>query len=51
MLRERLPGNLVILDPVERRLMTVGAEVDHKIEDTLGIVSIKTYGQDVMIMY
>jgi putative transposase len=44
MLKERLPGNRVILDPVERRrLMKIGAEVDHKVEDTLGIVSIKTY--------
>jgi len=44
MLKERLPGNRVILDPVERRrLMKIGAEVDHDVEDTLGIVSIKTY--------
>jgi len=44
MLKKRLPGNRVILDPVERRrLMKVGAEVNHAIEDTLGIVSIKTY--------
>jgi len=43
-LKERLPGNRVILDPVERRrLMKIGAEVDHRVEDTLGIVSIKTY--------
>jgi len=44
LLRERLPGNRVILDPVERRrLMKVGAEVGHAVEDTLAIVSIKTY--------
>ena len=44
MLKARLPGNRVILDPVERRqLMKIGAEVDHRVEDTLGIVSIKTY--------
>ena len=44
MLKERLPGNRVILSPVERRrLMKVGAEIDHRVEDTLGIVSIKTY--------
>ena len=43
-LKERLPGNRVILDPTERRrLMKVGAEFDHKVEDTLGIVSVKTY--------
>lgn len=44
MLQERLPGNRVILDPVERRrLMKLGAEVEHKVEDTLKIASIKTY--------
>jgi putative transposase len=44
MLQARLPGNRVILDPVERRrLMNVGAEVGHAVEHTLGIVSIKTY--------
>jgi putative transposase len=44
MLKERLPGNRVILDPIERRrLMKIGAEIDHRVEDTLGIVSIKTY--------
>jgi len=43
-LRSRLPGNRVIPDPVERRrLLKAGAEVGHAIEDTLGIVSIKTY--------
>ena len=44
MLQSRLPGNRVILDPVERRrLMKIGAEVQHRVEDTLEIVSIKTY--------
>jgi putative transposase len=44
MLQKRLSGNRVILDPVERRrLMKAGAEVGHAVEDTLGIVSIKTY--------
>ena len=44
MLKERLPGNRVILDPVERRrLMKIGVEVQHKVEDTLEIVSVKTY--------
>jgi putative transposase len=34
----------VILAPVERqRLMKIGAEVRHKVEDTLSIVSVKTY--------
>lgn len=44
MLQSRLPGNRVILDPVERRrLMKVGAEIDHAVQDTLAIVNIKTY--------
>jgi putative transposase len=44
MLQSRLPGNRVILDPVERqRLMKIGAEVQHRVEDTLEIVSVKTY--------
>jgi len=44
MLQSRLPGNRVILDPVERqRLMKIGAELQHKVEDTLEIVSVKTY--------
>ncbi len=44
LLKERVPGNRVILDPVERRrLMKIGAEVDHRVEESLGIVSIKTY--------
>jgi len=43
-LRSRLPGNRVIPDPVERRrLLKAGAEVGHAVQDTLGIVSIKTY--------
>ena len=43
-LRSRLPGNRVIPDPVERRrLLKAGAEVGHAVEDTLGIVSVKTY--------
>ncbi len=44
LLKSRLPGNRVILDPAERqRLMKVGAEADHAVHDPLGIVSIKTY--------
>lgn len=43
-LRSRLPGNRVIPDPVERRrLMKLGAEMDHAVQHTLEIVSIKTY--------
>lgn len=44
LLKKRIPGNRVILDPDERRrLMKIGAEIDHRIEDTIGIVNIKTY--------
>jgi putative transposase len=43
-LRSRLPGNRAIPDPVEqRRLPNAGAEGGHAVQDTLGIVSIKTY--------
>jgi len=44
MARSRLLGNRVIPDPVERKqLMKIGAELDHAVEHTLGIVCIKTY--------
>ncbi len=44
MLQSRLPGNRVIPDPLERRrLMKIGAEMNHAVKHTLGIVSIKTY--------
>ena len=44
MFQSRLPGNRVIPDSVERRrLMKIGAEMNHAVEHTLGIVSIKTY--------
>jgi putative transposase len=44
LVKERLPGNRVILDPVEwQRLMKIGAEVEHAVEHTLEIVSVKTY--------
>ena len=44
LLKERLPGNRVVLDPDERRrLMKIGPELDHRIEDTIEIVSNKTY--------
>ena len=43
-LKSRLPGNRVILTPEERqRLMKIGAEVEHEVEDTLEIVNVKTY--------
>ena len=41
-LRSRLPGNRVIPDPVERRrLLKLGAEMEHAVEHTLELVSIK----------
>jgi len=44
MLKSRIPGNRVILTPEERqRLMKIGDEVEHKVEDTLEIVNVKTY--------
>ena len=44
LLKERLPGNRVVLSLDERRqLMKIGDELDHRIEDTVEIVSIKTY--------
>jgi putative transposase len=44
MLRERLPGNRVIVSPEERsRLLMLGAELNHQVDDLMGVVSVKTY--------
>ena len=44
LLKDRLPGNRVILTPTERRrLMKIGAQVDHEVKDILEIVRVKTY--------
>lgn len=44
LLRDRIPGDRVILSPEERqRLMNVGAELDHQVHDLVGIVTVKTY--------
>ena len=44
LLKKRILGNRVILDPDERRqLMKIGVEVDHHVGDTIKIVNIKTY--------
>lgn len=44
MLRQRLPGNRVIVSPGERsRLLKLGAEMNHQVDDLMGIVSVKTY--------
>ena len=43
-LQSRLPGNRVIPDPLERRrLLKIGAEMDHAVEHTLDVIHIKTY--------
>jgi len=44
LMKARLPGNRVILDPAERqRLLKIGGEFGHAVHDTLSIVSVKTY--------
>ena len=44
LMKERMPGNRVILTPEERqRLMKVGGELGHAVHDVLSIVSVNTY--------
>ena len=43
MVKERLPGRAVLAPVERRRLMKIGAGLDHRVEDTLKIVSIRTY--------
>jgi putative transposase len=44
MLRARVPGNRVILPPEDRRrLLQLGVAIDHRVDDLIGIVSVKTY--------
>jgi len=44
LLHIRVPGNRVILTPEERsRLLKLGAELGHDVDDLIGIVSVKTY--------
>lgn len=44
MLRQRLPGNRVIVSPDERpRLLKLGAELNHQTDDLMGVVSAKPY--------
>lgn len=46
LLRQKLGGNRVILSPEERaRLIKAGAEMDHDVQDVIGIVSVKTNKQ------
>jgi len=42
--KEKVPGNRVILAPEERqRLLRLGKKLEHKVDDLIGIVSVKTY--------
>jgi putative transposase len=44
LLRQRVSGNRVILTPEDRsRLLKLGASLDHRVDDLIGIVSVKTY--------
>jgi putative transposase len=44
MLRDRVPGNRVILTPEERaRLLKLGESVGHETDDLIGIVSVKPH--------
>ncbi len=44
LMRERLPGNRVILTPEERaRLLRLGDEIEHQVHDVIDIVGVKTY--------
>jgi len=44
LMRQKVPGNRVILTPEERsRLLKLGEAVGHKVDDLIGIVSVKTY--------
>ncbi len=44
LMRQKMPGNRVILTPEERsRLLKLGASLEHRVDDLIGIVSVKTY--------
>ena len=44
LMRERVPGNRVILTPEERsRLLKLGEALDHRVDDLMGVVAVKTY--------
>jgi len=45
-IRSRLPGNRIILTPEERKqMLMLGAELEHAVQDSLMVVSFKTYQQ------
>ena len=42
--KDKVPGNRVILSPEERhRMLRLGKKLEHKVDDLVGIVSVKTY--------
>jgi putative transposase len=44
LLRQKLPGNRVILSPADRlQLMRIGEQLDHQVDDLIEIVNVKTY--------
>ncbi len=44
LLRQKAPGNRVILLPEDRqRLLGLGSQLGHRVDDLIGIVSVKTY--------
>ena len=44
LMRERVPGNRVILTPEERsRLLKLGESLGHHVDDLMGVVTVKTY--------
>jgi hypothetical protein len=44
LLKQRLPEDRVILSSEERsRLLRLGEQMDHRVDDLLGIVAVKTY--------
>ncbi|MEX2670945.1 MAG: integrase core domain-containing protein [Phycisphaeraceae bacterium] len=44
LLRAKLPGDRVILSPEDRaRVLRLGGQMNHQIDDLIGIVSVKTY--------
>ncbi len=44
LLKKRIPGDRVILSPAERnRLLKLGEEMQHQVDDLIGIVTVKTY--------
>jgi len=49
-LRKKLPGNRVILDPQDRaHLLGLGEELHHHVKDIIGIVSYQTYQRWVRV--